>query len=185
MAWYIPQNQTPEFKLQSRATDLYRRYSHSIQTIIGSPDTPNIEVKVVNGIQVPASTSGTVVTLSNEYFSQHADDGAIIHEFTHAIHRCPRYDGETSWIIEGIADYVRDVLGFQSGTSYPHFEKGKALSGYQTTAHFLFWLEKRNPNAVTYLSIRLIGNTYSRNSFQELFNVPLDQLVTEYENMYS
>jgi hypothetical protein len=181
----LPSDQTPEYKLWSRAVGLYKEYSPRIQSILDSPDVPNIEVKVSNEIQVPASTSGTTVTLSNQYFSQQTDDGAIIHEFTHAIHRCPRYDGETSWLIEGIADYVRDTLGFQSATSYPHFEKGKALSGYQTTAHLLFWLEKKNPGAVTLLSKRLIGNTYTRNSFQDLFNVPLDQLVTEYENMNS
>ena len=176
---------SPEDKLKQRAVDLYREHSPRIQSILGSPDIPNIEVKVSNELQVPASTSGTTVTLSSQYFSEQADDGAIIHEFTHAIHRCPRYDGETSWLIEGMADYVRDTLGFQSGTSYPHFEKGKALSGYQTTAHFLFWLEKKKPDAVTLLSKQLINNTYSKNSFQDLFNVSLDQLVIEYENIYS
>jgi hypothetical protein len=108
--------------------DLYRRYSSRIQSILGSPNVPNIEVKISNGTPV-AATGGTTVILNNQYFSEHKDDeGAIIHEFAHAIHRCPRYDGETSWLIEGMADYIRDNLGFQNGASYAHFEKGKALS---------------------------------------------------------
>jgi predicted aldo/keto reductase-like oxidoreductase len=83
-----------------------------------------------------------------------------------------------------MADYVRDALGFQNGASYAHFETGKALSGYQTTAHFLLWLDKKNPNAVTLISKRLINNTHSKNSFQEIFNESLDQLVMEYESSY-
>jgi len=189
MSWIYgkakPVGKTPEEVLKNRATDLHQKHSSAIQSILGSPDNPTLDIKVLNDMNVPASTGGTTVNLSIKYFMQNADDGAIIHEFTHAIHRCPRYDSETAWIIEGIADYVRDTLGFQSGTSYPHFERGKAITGYQTTAHFLFWLEKKRPNAVTMLSIRLINNTYSKNSFQDIFGFTLDQLITEYENFYS
>ena len=63
----------------------------------------------------------------------------------------------------------------------PIFEKGKALTGYQTTAHFLFWLEKRRAGSVTILSKHLIDSTYSKNSFYEIFGISLDQLCMEYE----
>jgi len=174
---------SPEEKLSIHALSLYKKYASTIQSILGSPDIPNIEIRVSNELQVPASTSGTTVALNFQYFDEHKDDGAMIHEFVHAVHRCPRYDSDTAWLIEGIADYIRDVLNFQNTASYPHFEKDKALLGYQTTAHFLFWLEKKNPGSITLLSKHLINNTYSKNVFYDVFSIALDGLVSDYEKI--
>ena len=42
-------------------------------------------------------------------------------------------------MIEGIADYVRDKLGYTTAWSSP--TKGDPKGGYQATAHFLLFLE--------------------------------------------
>jgi hypothetical protein len=175
----------PEEKIKQRAINLFKKYSPRIQVILGSPDIPDIEFIVSKDLNAPAATTGTTITLNFQYFSEHDDDGAIIHEMAHAIHRCPRYDNETSWLIEGIADYVRDVLGFQTSSSFSHFVKGQALAGYQTTAHFLFWLEEKRSEAVTTLSKYLMDNTYSQDIFPVIFKLTLDDLIMEYESFQS
>ncbi len=173
-------------RIRKQALNLYRRYAPRIKTILGAIDIPKVQVKVSKKLtKVSAATSGTLVTLSYQHFSEKDDDGALIHEYVHVIQRCPRYDDETSWLIEGIADYIRDILNFQTKWSYPHYEKDKALAGYQTTAHFLLWLEKKTSDGITTLSKSLIENTYSKDSFNEIFNASLEQLVSEYEKNQS
>ena len=172
--------------MKERALDLYRRHAPRIKTILGAVDIPQIRVEIsMNLVETPAATSGTAVTLSYQYFRGKKDDGAMIHEYVHVLHRCPKYNDETSWLIEGIADYVRDVLDFKTEWSYPHFEKGRAISGYQTTAHFLFWLETKTSDGVALLSKHLMDDTYSQDSFIEIFGARLDQLILEYEKSNS
>jgi hypothetical protein len=50
-------------------------------------------------------------------------------------------DDSNWWMIEGIADYVRDKLGYTMSWSRP--VRGDPRSGYQATAHFLLFVEKR------------------------------------------
>lgn len=91
---------------------------------------------------VPAYTSGNVITLNPRWFGDHPDDeGAVVHELVHVIMHCPRYDSSNWWLIEGIADYGRDKLGYVTPWSSPH--KGDPKSGYQATAHFLLYVEGR------------------------------------------
>lgn len=178
----LTRKKPPEERMRERARNLYARHAPRIKTILGATDIPQIRIEISRSLTgTPAATSGPLVTLSYQYFSEKEDDGALVHEYAHAIHRCPRYDDETSWLIEGMADYVRDVLDFQTEWSHPHFEEGNALAGYQTTAHFLFWLARKTSDGISLLSKRLIENTYSKDSFNEIFGASLDQLVSEYE----
>ena len=143
----------------------------------------------------PAATEGKTIFLNLDHFdkiaevygSRDADDGAIVHEIDHAILWAPRYDSYTSWLIEGIADFVRDNLGFQrdaKGTflgSKAHFEEGKALGAFQTSAHFLMFLEKLHPEIIRELSKALIDETYDEKIFLKYFGKSLQILVKIYE----
>ena len=143
----------------------------------------------------PAATEGKTIFLNLDHFdkiaevygSRDADDGAIVHEIDHAILWAPRYDSYTSWLIEGIADFVRDNLGFQrdaKGTflgSKAHFEEGKALGAFQTSAHFLMFLEKLHPEIIRELSKALIDETYDEKIFLKYFGKSLQTLVKIYE----
>ena len=94
------------------------------------------------GMEAPATTSGDVITLNSKWFREHPDDdGCIAHELVHVVMHCPRMDDSNWWMIEGIADYVRDKLGYTMPWSHP--ERGDPRSGYQATAHFLLFIEKR------------------------------------------
>ena len=162
--------------------DLYERYGPAVAELVGVPITPKIQVDVEPRGPGAAWTSGDRVVLSAAWFAQHPDDvGGCLHEFAHAIMRAPVYDDETAWLIEGIADYVRDVLGFDASWTRAHHEPGEALAGYQTTAHFLMFCEARHPGTVRRLSQLLIRGEYSDASFEGLCGEPLASLVTEYE----
>jgi len=172
----------------------------------------------------PASTAGKTVYLNLDWFDKivqqygsgdkgdrDKDDGGIVHEIDHAITWAPTY---IVWIIEGLADYVRDVLGYERGPigsipgSKPYFEMGKAKAGYQTTAHFLLWLEEKyaydggrgffgwitrilrrlfrwRKKNVRRLYDDLVNDSYTEGSFRNIYGKTLDELVNDYENEFS
>ena len=93
------------------------------------------------GIEAPATTSGDTITLNLRWFQEHPDDdGCIVHELVHVVMHCPRMDDSNWWMIEGIADFVRDKLGYNMPWSRP--VRGDPRSGYQATADFLLFVEK-------------------------------------------
>ena len=95
-----------------------------------------------SGMEAPAATSGDLITLNLGWFREHPDDdGCVVHELVHVVMHCPRMDGSNWWMIEGIADYVRDRLGYTMPWSRP--ARGDPRSGYQATAHFLLFVERR------------------------------------------
>jgi hypothetical protein len=95
--------------------------------------------------------------------------------------RAPVYDATTSWLIEGIADWVRDELGHDMPWTFAHFEPGKATSGYQTTAHFLRWLDLGHPGSVRELSKALIRGAYNEDVFTRLTGRSLSECTSRYE----
>ena len=87
--------------------------------------------------------------------------------------RAPTYDETTIWLIEGLADYVRDELGHDAPWTQAHYEPGKATAGYQTTAHFLQYLERTHPGTVKRLAQALMDDTYSPDVFRQCTGKPL------------
>lgn len=161
---------------------LYAAHAPSIASLLGVDRPPPIRIHVARGGAGAAWTSGTDVYLSSRWFAAHPDDvGGCLHEFTHAIMRAPTYDDSTAWLIEGIADYVRDVLGHSASWTFGHYEPGKATAGYQTTAHFLMWLESTAPGAVRSLSSRLANGSYTETTFLQVTGRSLAASVAKYE----
>ncbi len=147
------------------AEDLIDRHGPAVATVIGlAPPPPAVPVDVTPRPGV-ASTDGTTITLHEPWFREHPDDeGCVIHELSHAYLRAPEYSGmDTSW-------------------SFAHFEPEKATAGYQTTAHFLAWLEQQHPGAVAALARRLAEGTYDEGVFAAFGGEhPLPELVAAYE----
>ena len=169
-------------RLRRWALGLYEEHGPAIASIVGSEAVPPIRVEVAIDGPGAAWTNDDVVTLNARWFAEHPDDvGGCLHEFAHAIMRAPTYDDTTGWLIEGVADHVRNVLGFEMSWTAAHFEPGGATAGYQTTAHFLAWLEASRPGIVRELSRRLSKGTYAQRDFEELAEEPLPRLVAMYE----
>jgi hypothetical protein len=168
--------------LKTWAEGLYERYADDIAALIGAEELPPITIRVERNGPGAAWTSGTAVYLSKQWFTQHPDDvGGVLHEFTHAIMRAPTYDETTIWLIEGLADYVRDALGHDAPWTTAHFERGKATAGYQTTAHFLQHVERTHPGTVKRLARSLMDDTYSPDLFRQCTGQPLAVCVGGYE----
>jgi hypothetical protein len=169
-------------KLRTWAEGLYEQHARDIAALIGAQEVPQVTIHVERQGPGAAWTNGTDVFLSSRWFSEHPEDtGGVLHEFTHAIMRAPTYDGTTSWLIEGLADYVRDQLGHDAPWTQAHFEPGKATAGYQTTAHFLKYLERTYPGTVKRLAQALMHDTYSPDVFRQSTGNPLDVCVSGYE----
>ena len=168
--------------LQAWAEDLYATYAPTIAELVGAGSPPPIRVVVATTGAGAAWTSDTEVTLSARWFAEHPNDvGGCLHEFTHAIMRAPVYDDTTRWLIEGIADWVRDELGHDMPWTRAHYGPGEATAGYQTTAHFLQWLERQHPGTVRVLSQHLMSGTYTDEMFRPITGDPLEVCVDRYD----
>jgi len=170
-------------RLRAWAEELVASHGGAVAGLIGvAPPLPAVAIEVEPGGQVPGVTGGTTIVLGGRWFAEHPDDaGCVIHELTHAYMRAPGYDADTIWLIEGIADYVRDVMGYDAPWTRAHHVPGLATAGYQTTAHFLLWLEARRAGAVVELSRRLSAGSYAEGVFVEIAEHPLGDLVRLYE----
>ena len=133
-------------KLRTWAEGLYELHAADIAALIGTETVPNITVHVEHHGPGAASTTGTQVFLFRQWFTQRPDIGEyILHEFTHAIMRAPTYDETRP---AGSSRVSPTTSATSWGTTPPgpqaHLEPGKATAGYQTTAHFLQYLERRS-----------------------------------------
>ena len=140
-------------------------------------------IRFNSSLTAPANASGSDIALSTSYFTQHPDDmGAIIHEMAHTVQAYP--SGEPFWLIEGIADYVRYWMGYQSVTSYAHCPPGKNYtSGYWCSAAFLEYLEKTyDKDIVTKLDAVLRSGSYNDSLFITYTGKDLPQLWSECKN---
>ncbi len=129
--------------LAEKSSAIARNSIPRINSILGSNYSGQPRFVIAeSGMEAPAATSGDAITLNRRWFREHPDDdGCVVHELVHVVMRCPRMDSSNWWVIEGIADFVRDKLGYTTPWSHP--VKGDPKSGYQTTAHFLLFVEKR------------------------------------------
>ena len=169
-------------ELRAWAESLCERYSPEIAELIGADEIPAVRVRVELSAPGAAWTNGADISLSYAWFVEHPDDvGGVLHELTHAIMRAPVYDETTIWLIEALADYIRDELGHDAPWTSAHFEPGMATAGYQTTAHFLRWLESAHPGTVQGLSRELSRGTYEEAVWPQLTGRSLDLCVSDYE----
>ena len=169
-------------RIRTWAERLVSEHGPAVAQLIGvDPPLPPVTIEV-DPDGDPGVTGGLTITLSERWLREHPNDaGCVLHELTHAYMRAPDYDASTIWLIEGIADHVRDVLGFDMSWTYAHFEPGKAIAGYQTTADLLGWLEEKRPGAIRELSRRLADGSYGEAVFAEVGGAPLPELVAAYE----
>lgn len=169
-------------KLIAWADQLYTLHAPAIARMIGVDQPQAIRIHVAGIGPGAAWTNGLDVTLSAAWFVEHPEDaGACLHEFTHSIMRAPVYDATTRWLIEGIADWVRDELGEEMPWTFAHYEPGMATAGYQTTAHFLQWLENTYPGTVQGLASALSRGTYGEPVWLQITGRSLDLCVSGYE----
>lgn len=187
-------NTVRDSTLEKRIKNLYKKYAKVIVGILGvhKISIPPISIIVLKTSPYLAAVEGNIVFVNQEDFSKTEDDGVFIHEFVHIIMHPIISNDETFWIAEGIADYVRNKLGFRTALCGEYYKKGQALEGYQTSAHFLMYLERFRPTIIKEL-YRAIGGSlwdfahtieFDSTIFIRLFGKPLSGLVEQYEKEY-
>ena len=103
------------------------------------------------GIDCPAYAAGSRVTFSRKWIGENPEDvGCGIHELFHVVQ--DGYQGKgTSWLTEGIADYVRWYLYEPEAHGCDMKLDPKNVrynSAYRVSANFLNFVETRHPGTV-------------------------------------
>jgi hypothetical protein len=132
-------------------------------------------------VGVPAYASGDTIVLSRDWFRDHPDDlGVGVHEMAHVIQAYPVYD--PSWLVEGIADYVRHRAAVDQRWQIPGYRAGQSYrDGYGVTAGFLVYVsETYEPTLVARLNTALRRDEYRDALFSEITGRTLQELWSEY-----
>ncbi len=128
-----------------------------------------------------AAAGGGRITGSVNYFKDHpADVGAMVHETVHIVQRY-RGRGNPSWLVEGVADYVR-FFKFEPGKlGKINPERAHYNRSYRVTAAFLAYLvEKYDPKIVLKLNQRMRAGTYKPELFNQLTGKSVEDLDSEW-----
>jgi hypothetical protein len=128
-----------------------------------------------------AGTSGQHIIGSVRYFRQHPEDiGAMVHETAHVV-QAYQVRGNPSWLVEGIADYVR-FYKYEPGRSRPpRPEQARYDGSYRVTAAFLAYLRsKYDKDLVRKLNEAMRRGQYREDLFKDLTGKPVEQLGEEW-----
>ncbi|WP_315385447.1 basic secretory protein-like protein [uncultured Stenotrophomonas sp.] len=109
------------------------------------------------------------ITINPRWLEKHPNDTDLVtHEAMHIVQGYPGYASEQapSWLVEGIADYARDVYGVDNaagGWALPAQVKAehKVDTGYRVTGAFLKWSEAEHPGLVEALDGALRKGIYT------------------------
>lgn len=173
-----------------------------LRLLYTSPSTPTTTVPSTRSVTlILRDMGGVAYTTGNELDNDHKEihfslkyiagikpearqtdeiTGVITHELVH----CFQYNGHSTCpggLIEGIADWVR----LNCDLCPPHWKReadGKWDAGYQKTAYFLEYLEKRfGEGTVRRLNEKLrIGRYEEKKFWTELVGRPVEQLWGDY-----
>jgi hypothetical protein len=151
---------------------------------VASPDyAPRCDLKIVlannaGGIPAFAEFTNGTITADITWAHQHPEDmGMYIHESTHIIESYATSSPE-GWIVEGIADWMRDYIYKDRIT------KAKAdvyfIDGYSEAGFLLQHMNtKYDPQFVHKLNVASHNGTYNFDMFSQISGKQPDQLWTE------
>lgn len=145
------------------------------------PVPPIVKIVFEKDMKGVAYTSGPSIHIAADWVRAHPMDfGMVVHELTHVVQRYPTY--KPSWLVEGIADYVRGYT-FEPDVTLPriNFAKANYTDAYKTTAAFLLWIEKtHDKDIVPQLSLALSRDKYAESLFQDRTGRALPVLWAEF-----
>jgi hypothetical protein len=102
--------------------------------------------------KTPATTSRDSISCNAAWFRRNLSGqavGAVVHEMVHVVQDY-RGRGNPSWLVEGIADYVR-WFKFEPqahGADVRDTAKAKYDGGYRVTANFLDWVARTHDERI-------------------------------------
>jgi hypothetical protein len=152
---------------------------------------------VVDNSQGVAATTGFTIRLSAAYVLGYEPGkpkslrreitGVIYHESAHVWQNGQNgdYAGDKYFrgVVEGVADWVR----LRSGFGAAHWKRqrgGNWWDGYERTAFFLDWIQRRRKaNFVNLLNQKMGKAQWNNDFFRQIVGKSVDQLWREYQQM--
>ena len=115
------------------------------------------------------------------------DTDLLTHELVHAAQAYPSYGDEKApgWVVEGIADYGRDVHGIynkEGNWALPKYnEKHNYDNSYRITGAFFLWVEKNVcPTFVKEINDAIKDGKYSSEIYEKLTGKTIEALWADY-----
>ncbi len=140
-----------------------------------------VKMTLTNRYKGVAAAGGGRITGSVKYFKDHPDDvGAMVHETAHIV-QSYRTPNNPSWLVEGVADYVR-FFKFEPGKlGRLNPDRARYNGSYRTTAAFLAYLaEKYDPQIVRKLNKAMREGEYRDEIFKALTTKSVQELDEEW-----
>lgn len=131
-----------------------------------------------------AATEADRIHMNPAWFRQHPEDlDVVTHEGMHVVQAYRQWD--PAWLREGIADYARYQFGVNNRAAAwkpPEYNARQSYQdGYQVTARFLVWLEKRvKPGIVKVMDQSLRDGSYAPENWEKLTGKSVDDLWADY-----
>jgi len=143
----------------------------------------------------PAHAMNNEITVFTKFFKNHErekDLDVIVHEGFHLVQAYKYNKNTPGWLVEGIADYVREIYGVSNASSgwvLPKTldDKGnKYKASYRTTARFLLWIDlKEKKDIVEILDFKCRTGTYTDAVWKKETDKTVDELWDDYIKNYS
>ncbi len=167
-------------KAKGIAETWYPIITRDLETEGYTPPT-KVTISFKDKMEGVAGTSGDHIDVSARWVREHPDDfGMVIHEITHVVQSYPKY--RPSWVVEGIADYIR-YWKFEPSSPARRFDPKHSTyrSGYQPAAAFLVWLdETKHKGIIRELNQALRDGTCTEGTIKNLAGKPVDRLWLEF-----
>jgi hypothetical protein len=131
-----------------------------------------------------AYASGGAITGAVKWFKAHPDDiGAMVHETTHIVQNY-RTPNNPSWLVEGVADYIR-FFKYEPGKIGPiNANRAHYNGSYRVTAAFLDYLTRQyDKGIVLKLNKAMREGEYKESIFKELTKKTLKELDEEWRGV--
>jgi hypothetical protein len=135
--------------------------------------------KDYNGV---AGTSGSHITGSVRFFKTHPDDvGAMVHETVHVVQNYGG-GGNPSWLVEGIADYIRFFKYEPGKIGDLNPDRIRYNGSYRQSAAFLAYLtDKYDKDLVRKINAQMRARRYKEEAFKDLTGKSLQELGDEWK----
>jgi hypothetical protein len=203
-------------KFANVAVPLFQQWYPQINTILYDAEHP-LPYPALQLVFEPALAyqgavayaAGDTVHVSSTIIAHMQDSyqAMLIHELTHVVQHYPAYGADASWVVEGIADYIRHKYFEKDIQPFLQMNADGRLCGYAKTepyyyglqragvrlnqagyrqsytvaSAFLYWLElNKDKNIVRTLNQALSEDKYSEQIFMDQTKLSLDSLWLEF-----
>src|SRR5690606_6015266 len=186
--FFIDVSEAPEMeKWAQHVAELCERQYPMINRELASEGfTPahSITMRITPEYDGVAAASGTRIVGSVDYFRRRPDDtGAMVHETAHVV-QAYRSRRNPSWLVEGVADYIRFVKYEPENIGRFDPSRARYKQSYRTSARFLAYLaDTYDAEIVRKLNRVMREGKYREAVFEELTGKSLADLGAEWSEV--